>query len=74
LHAYASLNLHGRAAYERALEQFSKQIERVDASMGNIRDGRFLKALIREESRQDETWVIRLPSLPDAPKPTTSWS
>jgi tetratricopeptide (TPR) repeat protein len=69
-HAYASLNLHGRAAimYGRALEQFSKQIERVDASIGSIREGRFLKALIREESRQDETWVIRLRSLPDAPE------
>src|SRR5262249_35345620 len=31
-------------------------------------EGRFLKALIREESRQDETWVIRLRSLPDAPE------
>src|SRR5262245_51076412 len=69
-HAYASLNLHGRAAimYGRALEQFGKQIERVDASIGSIREGRFLKALIREESRQDETWVIRLRSLPDAPE------
>src|SRR2546428_950693 len=69
-HAYASLNLHGRAAimYGRALELFSKQIERVDASIGSIRERRFLKALIREESRQDETWVIRLRSLPDAPE------
>src|SRR5215467_292233 len=69
-HAYASLNLHGRAAimYERALEQFSQQIAKVDASIGSIREGRFLKALIREESRQDETWVIRLRSLPDAPE------
>jgi len=69
-HAYASLNLHGRAAiiYGRALELFSKQIERVDASIGSIGEGRFLKALIREESRQDETWVIRLRSLPDAPE------
>ena len=69
-HAYASLTLHGRAAimYGRALEVFSKQIERVDASIGSIREGRFLKALIREESRQDETWVIRLRSLPDAPE------
>jgi tetratricopeptide (TPR) repeat protein len=69
-HAYASLNLHGRAAimYGRALEQFGKQIERVDASISSIREGRFLKALIREESRQDETWVIRLRSLPDAPE------
>ena len=69
-HAYASLNLHGRAAimYGRALELFSNQIERVDASIGSIREGRFLNALIREESREDETWVIRLRNLPDAPE------
>src|SRR5437879_1582666 len=69
-HAYASLNLYGRAAimYGRALDQFSKQIERVDASIDSIREGRFLKALIREESRQDETWVIRLRSLSDVPE------
>src|SRR5882672_2179318 len=69
-HAYASLNLNGRAAltYGRALEQFGNQIERVDASIGSIGEGRFLKALIREESRQDKDWVIRLRSLPDAPE------
>jgi tetratricopeptide (TPR) repeat protein len=69
-HAYASLNLHGRAAitYGRALELFSNQIARVDASISSIREGRFLKALIREESRQDQDWVISLRSLPDAPE------
>src|SRR6266700_716219 len=69
-HAYASLNLHGRAAllYGRALELFSNQIERMDASVRSIRDGRFLNAVIREESREDETWIIRLRSLPDAPE------
>jgi Tfp pilus assembly protein PilF len=69
-HAYASLNLYGRAAlmYGRALELFSNQIERVDASLGSIREGRFLNALIREETRQDKDWVIRLRSLPDAPE------
>ena len=68
--AYARLNLHGRAAvgYGRALELFGNQIERVDASIGSIREGRFLNALIREESRQDQGWVIRLRSLPDAPE------
>src|SRR3989475_412982 len=68
--AYASLNLNGRAAilYGRALEQFSQQIGRVEASIASIREGRFLKALIREESREDETWVIRLRSLPEAPE------
>src|SRR5437899_812855 len=69
-HAYASLNLHGRAAllYGRALELFSNQIERVNASVRSIQEGRFLHALIREESREDETWVIRLRNLPDAPE------
>lgn len=69
-HAYASLNLHGRAAlmYGRALELISSQIERVDASIGSIREGRFLDALIREETRQDKDWVIRLRGLPDAPE------
>jgi tetratricopeptide (TPR) repeat protein len=68
--AYASLNLHGRAAllYGRALELFSTQIERVDASVASIREGRFLTALVREESRQDEGWVIRLRTLPEAPE------
>jgi len=69
-HAYASLNLHGRAAitYGRALELFSNQIDRVDASVDSIRKGQFLKALIREESREDQTWVIKLRSLPEAPE------
>jgi len=69
-HAYASLNLHGRAAlmYGHALDVFGAQIKRVDASIDSIREGRFLNALTREESRQDKTWVIRLRSLPEAPE------
>src|SRR6266849_1322122 len=69
-HAYASLKLYGRSAlmYGRALELFSNQIEKVDASIDRVKQGRFLKALIREESREDQTWVIRLRSLPGAPE------
>jgi len=69
-HAYADLNLHGRAAitYGKALELFTGQIGKVDASLRSIREGQFLKALIREESRQDADWVITLRSLPDAPE------
>src|SRR5438067_1985319 len=68
--AYATLNLHGRAAlkFGSALELFTNQIQRVDASINSIREGRFLKALIREETREDEDWVITLRSLPDAPE------
>lgn len=69
-HAYANLKLYGRAAlmYGRALELFTSQIEKVDASIDSIREGRFLKALIREESREDQSWVIRLRNLPGAPE------
>ena len=68
--AYASLNLHGRAAlkFGGALELFTNQIQRVDASINSIREGRFLKALMREETREDEDWVITLRTLPDAPE------
>ena len=69
-HAYADLKLYGRSAlmYGRALEVFSNQIARVDASINSVNEGRFLKALVREESREDQTWVIRLRSLPGAPE------
>jgi hypothetical protein len=68
--AYASLKLYGRSAlmYGRALELFSNQIKKVDASIDSVQQGRFLKALIRAESREDQTWVIRLRSLPGAPE------
>jgi tetratricopeptide (TPR) repeat protein len=69
-HAYASLKLYGRSAlmYGRALELFSNQITKVDASISSVQEGRFLKALVREESREDQSWVIRLRSLPGAPE------
>jgi hypothetical protein len=69
-HAYAQLNVHGRAAllYGHALETYHGQIERVDASIGSIRAGHFLQALVREELKQDGTWVVRLRTLPDAPE------
>lgn len=69
-YAYGKLNINGRAAlmYGHALETFSKERERVDASIENIRAGKFLKALVREELRQDQDWVIRLRELPETPE------
>jgi len=69
-YAYSKLNVHGRAAlmYGRALESFSKELEKVDASVESIRSGKFLKALVREELKQNKEWVIRLRTLPDAPE------
>ncbi len=69
-YAYGRLNVHGRAAllYGRAVESFGNELDKVDASIQSIREGEFLKALVREEIRQDKDWVIRLRSLPEAPE------
>src|SRR5262245_42281951 len=68
--AYGKLNVHGRAAllYANALESFDHEIDRLDESLTSIRDGKFLKVLVREEVRQDKDWVIRLRSLPESPE------
>ncbi len=67
---YGKLDVHGRAAllYANALESFGHEIQRLDESLTSIRDGKFLKVLVREEVRQDKDWVIRLRSLPESPE------
>lgn len=69
-YAYGKLNVHGRAAvyYGRALDAFSAEIEKLNASVDSIREGKFLDALVREEIRKDKDWVIHLRSLPEAPE------
>lgn len=69
-YAYGKLDVHGKAAllYGSALEAFGKELSRLDASIVSIREGRFLKALVREELKQDSNWVIKLRELPDAPE------
>jgi tetratricopeptide (TPR) repeat protein len=69
-YAYGKLNVHGRAAifYGRALDSFGVEVDKLNASIESIRDGKFLAALIREEIRKDKDWVIRLRSLPETPE------
>jgi hypothetical protein len=69
-YAYSKLDVHGRAAvlYGDALKSFGGELHKVDASIKSIADGRFLQALVREEIQQDQGWVIRLRTLPDAPE------
>ncbi len=69
-YAYGRLDVHGRAAihYGRALDAFSAEIAKLNASIDSIRDGKFLDALVREEIRKDKDWVIRLRSLPETPE------
>jgi hypothetical protein len=68
--AYSKLDVHGRAAslYGEAVESYGLELEKVDASIASIRDGHFLEALVHENVRHDEDWVVRLRSLPEAPE------
>lgn len=69
-YAYAQLQLHGKAAllYGSALDSFGQELNKLDLSIKSIRKGSFLKALVREELKQDKNWVIRLRELPETPE------
>ena len=69
-YAYNKLKLHGRAAqlYAVALQSFGTELTRLDASLKSVRDGNFLKALARNESRLDRGWVVKLRELPESPE------
>jgi len=69
-YSYGKLGVYSKAAllYGRALEIFSDQIERLSDSITSIREGKFLRALVREELKQDANWVVRLRELPESPE------
>jgi hypothetical protein len=69
-YAYGNLNIHGKAAllYGHALDVFDKELTKLDGSIRSIREGKFLKALVREELKQDKNWVINLRELPESPE------
>ncbi len=69
-YAYSKLKLYGRAAqlYGAALDHFGTELSKLDASLKSIREGTFLKALVRDELKQDKSWVIKLRELPDTPE------
>ncbi|WP_455205303.1 tetratricopeptide repeat protein [Kaarinaea lacus] len=69
-YAYGKLDVHGKAAilYGQALESFSQEIVRLDASIKSIREGKFLAAVIREELKQDKHWLVHLRELPETPE------
>jgi hypothetical protein len=69
-YAYGKLNVHSKAAlmYGGALEKFGTEVDKLGASIKSIREGYFLRALTREELKQDDNWVVKLRKLPQAPE------
>jgi hypothetical protein len=69
-YSYGKLGLYGKAAlmYGSALEAINRELDKLDTSIKSIKDGKFLEALVREEIKKDEGWVIRLRELPETPE------
>jgi hypothetical protein len=69
-YAYGKMNVHSKAAlmYGSALEKFGTEIDKLGESIKSIREGYFLRALVREELRQDANWVVKLRNLPQTPE------
>ena len=69
-YAYGKLNVHGKAAnlYDHAMDVFVEEINSLDDSIKNIREGKFISALIDDKSDKDKNWVVNLRDLPDAPE------
>jgi len=69
-YAYGKLNVFSKAAlmYGNALEKFGAEVDKLDASIKSIREGHFLRALVREELKQDPDWVVKLRKLPQTPE------
>src|SRR5512146_66170 len=65
-YAYGKLNVNSKAAvmYGGALEKFDSEVEKLEASIRSVREGHFLRALAREELKQDADWVVKLRKLP----------
>ena len=69
-YAYGKLNVQSKAAvmYGNALEKFGIEVDKLGESIKNIREGHFLRALVREELKQDVDWVVKLRRLPQMPE------
>ena len=69
-YAYGKLGVFSKAAllYGKALEAFGTEVDKLDTSIKSIREGKFLKALVREELKQDSNWVVKLRDLPETPE------
>lgn len=69
-YAYGKLGLYGKSAkmYNSALTLIGGELDKLDASIKSIKEGKFLEALVREEIKKDKGWVIKLRKLPETPE------
>ncbi|MBN1379178.1 MAG: tetratricopeptide repeat protein [Gammaproteobacteria bacterium] len=69
-YAYAQLEGYGQAAllYGQAVNEFEKEIDRLDSSMSAILNGKFKRALLRDPDERTSTFFQNLRAQGDAPE------
>ena len=69
-YAYGKLGVYSKAAllYGSALKVFGEETDKLSKSIKSIREGEFLRALLREELKLDANWVVKLRELPETPE------
>ena len=69
-YAFGKLQADGQAAeyYTSAIESFDAEMQRIDASIEQIRAGRLLDRLLDADAQKKVSWDWQLANLPDAPE------
>jgi tetratricopeptide (TPR) repeat protein len=69
-YAYNQLGAGGQAAefYNSAIESFDAEMQRIDQSIAEIREGKLLDRLLDDDKKDTLTWYWQLKTLPDAPE------
>jgi len=70
-HALSKAGAHGRAAeaYERAIDNFSQEITRLDQAMADIKDGQFIEYLVNQADKIEMGWMRELKVNQTTPEP-----
>lgn len=70
-HALSKAGAQGRAAeaYERAIEDFSQEITRLDQTMAQIKDGQFIEYLVNQAEKIEMGWMRELKVNQTTPEP-----
>ena len=69
-YSYGKLDVYGKSAllYGHAMDVFGSEVARLDASIKNIREGKFVQAMLREDNKRDNNWLLNIRDLPDEPE------
>jgi hypothetical protein len=69
-YAFGKLEATGQAAeyYTSAIDSFDAEMQRIDASIAAIREGKLLDRLLDADTQKKVSWDWQLKKLPDAPE------